>query len=109
MHVVKGGPAGGGYSTVEDLVRFDVALRQNKLISKESFDTLTTAKVGNYAYLFGDRKVNGQRVIGHNGGTSGVSAALDMYLDSGYSVAVMSNYDEAAFKVASQIQRALTQ
>ncbi len=109
MHVVKGSPAGGGYSTVEDLVRFDVALRQNKLISEESFDTLTTRKVGNYAYLFGDRTVNGQRVVGHHGGTSGVSAVLDMYLESGYSVAVMSNYDEAAIRVASQIQRALTQ
>jgi CubicO group peptidase (beta-lactamase class C family) len=28
MHVIKGGPAGGGFSTVEDLLRFDVALRQ---------------------------------------------------------------------------------
>src|SRR5207248_10392873 len=27
LHVVKGGPAGGGFSTVEDLLRFDVALR----------------------------------------------------------------------------------
>jgi len=114
MHAVKGGPAGGGYSTVEDLLRFDVALRQNKLISKESFDTLTTGKADmgpgdKYAYLFGDRTVNGQRIIGHSGGAPGINAVLDMYLNSGYTVAVMANYDEAAGMVASQIQRALTQ
>jgi hypothetical protein len=29
LHVVKGGPAGGGFSTVEDLLKFDIALLRN--------------------------------------------------------------------------------
>ena len=33
INPVKGSPAGGGYSTVEDMLRFDIALRQHKLLS----------------------------------------------------------------------------
>lgn len=113
MHVVKGGPAGGGYSTVEDLLNFDIALRQNKLMSKESFDILTTGKTERrpgtmYAYLFQDRNVNGQRIIGHGGGAPGINSVLDMYLGSGYTVAVMANYDGAASTVARKIEELLT-
>jgi len=113
LHVIKGGPAGGGFSTVEDLLRFDIALRQNKLLSKESFDLMTTGKVERrpgtmYAYLFQDRLVNGQRIVGHGGGAPGINAALDMYLDSGYTVAVMANYDGAASTVARKVEELLT-
>lgn len=113
LHVVKGGPAGGGYSTVEDLLNFDIALRKNKLLSEKSFDTMTTGKVERrpghmYAYLFQDKDVNGQRVVGHGGGAPGINAALDMYMDSGYTVAVMSNYDGAAGMVARKIGELLT-
>ena len=112
MHVVKGGPAGGGFSTVEDLLKFDMALRSNKLISQESFDTLTTGKTqmgpeSMYAYLFQDRSVNGHRIVGHGGGAPGINAKLDMYLDSGYTVAVMANYDGAAGTVARKIEELL--
>jgi len=112
LHAIKGGPAGGGYSTVEDLLKFDIALRNNKLISKNSFVLLTTGKTQRgpgvmYAYLFGDRTVNGQRIVGHGGGAPGINAILDMYLDSGYTVAVMANYDEAAGMVSEKIEKLL--
>jgi len=112
MHAVKGGPAGGGFSTVEDLLRFDIALRSNKLISQESFDTLTTGKTQRvpgsmYAYLFQDRRLNGHRIVGHGGGAPGINANLDMYLDNGYTAAVMANYDEAASMVAQKIEKLL--
>lgn len=44
MHVIKGGPAGGGYSTVEDLLRFDIALRSGKLVNRANVAILTTPK-----------------------------------------------------------------
>src|SRR5258707_8719164 len=35
LHVVKGGPAGGGFSTAEDLIRFARALRGHRLLGPE--------------------------------------------------------------------------
>jgi len=102
LHVVKGGPAGGGYSTVEDLLRFDIALRANRLLSPEWTTLATTDKFlsyGNkemqmkYGYGFMDVSMHGERVIGHNGGFPGVSALLNMYMKSGYTLVILSNYD----------------
>lgn len=102
LHVVKGGPAGGGYSTVEDLLKFDIALRTNKLLSPEWTELATTDKLQSYGepgkrmqygYGFMDVRIHGERIIGHNGGFPGVSALLHMYMHSGYTLAVLSNYD----------------
>jgi CubicO group peptidase (beta-lactamase class C family) len=114
LHAVKGGPAGGGYSTVEDLLAFDIALRRNKLISKESFENMITPRSdrssgSGYGYLFGNREVGGQHIVGHGGGAPGINAVLDMYLESGYTVAVMANYDGAAGRVADVLEKLLTQ
>ena len=93
----KGGPAGGGYSTVEDLVRFHIALRDHKLLSQKYTDLVTTGKVdmgrAKYAYGFGDETVNGTRVFGHNGGAPGIASDLSMYPELGYTSVVMTNYD----------------
>ncbi|MBT3242407.1 MAG: beta-lactamase family protein [Bacteroidetes bacterium] len=114
MNPVKGGPAGGGYSTVEDLLKFDLALRNNILLNKENFDIMTTGKVNRnetnkYAYLFTEKFVNGERIVGHNGGTAGLNSHLAMYMNSGYTVAIMSNYDPpAAEKLAQKIENVLS-
>ncbi|MGI9550438.1 MAG: serine hydrolase domain-containing protein, partial [Aurantibacter sp.] len=41
-HVIKGGPAGGGFSTVRDLHKFAIALTNEKLVSKTSLELLWT-------------------------------------------------------------------
>ncbi|MBI2760694.1 MAG: beta-lactamase family protein [Chloroflexi bacterium] len=111
----RGNPSGGGYTTAPDLLRFDRALRGHLLLSPEYTDIITTDKVstalgsGNrYAYGFGDDRVNGARIVWHNGGAPGVSAWLDMYFDLGYTAAILSNYDMAAMPVASWLRRILT-
>ena len=115
MHASKGGPAGGGYSTVEDLLNFATALYGGKLVSPEYVDILTTGKVDafgeghQYAYLFGDTDNNGVRVVGHGGGAPGINSELKMYVDLGYTVAVMSNYDMGASIVARKIEELLMQ
>ncbi len=96
----RGGPAGGGYSTVEDLLKFSLALREHKLLSRKSTELITTGKVkmgsGAYGYGFGDLTVNGQRFFGHNGGAPGIAAELRIFPASGYTIAVMGNYDPPA-------------
>ena len=44
------------------------------------------------------------------GGFPGINSQLDIYLDNGYTVAVMANYDPpAAQLVASRLREMLTQ
>ena len=111
MHVIKGGPAGGGYSTIEDLLRFDVALRSGKLVSKKYLDLLTTPKPEvnspNYGYGFGI--FDGGKIVGHSGGFPGISANLDIYLTSGYTVAVLSNYGRGAMPVVRKARSLIAQ
>jgi CubicO group peptidase (beta-lactamase class C family) len=113
LHVVKGGPAGGCFSTVEDLVRFASGLREAKLLSPEMTATMTTGKVSpnaekpgsRYGYGIGERTIAGERVVGHGGGFPGINGQLDIYWNRGYAVAVLSNYDPpAAEDVAEKIR-----
>jgi CubicO group peptidase (beta-lactamase class C family) len=97
-HVVKGGPAGGGFSTAPDLLKFANALLGHKLLSQHYTDIVTTGKVAagpglKYGYGFFCAEVNGKRTVGHSGGFSGINSQLDIHLDTGYTIIVMSNYD----------------
>lgn len=107
-HVIKGGPAGGGFSTVVDLHRFARALLTGKLVSKESLKTLWTDYVGaRYGYGFGIEKSSSGLVVGHGGGFDGINSNLDIFVDKGYIVAVMSNIDRGASPLAKKIARLL--
>lgn len=103
-HVIKGGPAGGGFSTVGDLHRFAVALVSGELVSRESTESMWTDHSGDgYGYGFGIQEAANGKVVGHGGGFPGINSNLDIMLDRGYIVAVMSNYGQAASPVARSI------
>jgi CubicO group peptidase (beta-lactamase class C family) len=102
---LRGTSAGGGYSTVGDLAKFASALLSHKLLNEEMTRMVTMGKVATprgskYAYGFDDRLQNGNRIIGHNGGSPGANAQLDIYVQSGSVVVALSNYDP---HVAEQI------
>lgn len=115
MHAAKGGPAGGGYSTVEDLYRFAQALLSYTLLDKKHFEIVTSGKINmfkgfdeeKYSYLFTERKIGDERIIGHGGGAPGINADLAIYMNSGYIVAVMSNYSNGAMVINNKIERLL--
>ena len=113
FHVIRGGPAGGGYSTVSDLHRFDQALRSGKLLKKESlaaaWTPTQTARSFNYGLGFFVEQSPVGRIVGHGGDFAGISAQLRMYLDSGHTLAVLSNYDGAAPLVESKARELITQ
>jgi CubicO group peptidase (beta-lactamase class C family) len=109
MHVAKGGPAGGGYSTVEDLLQFDRAMRSGTLVKAETRDRMWSPKPGSpdYGYGFGLQGQTGNRIVGHGGGFPGINSDLKIYVDRGYTAAVMSNYDRGASVVSGKIDELL--
>lgn len=104
QHVIKGGPAGGGFSTVRDLHHFALALLDGKLLSVSSLDLLWTDHAGaHYGYGFSVQD-DPVKVVGHSGGFPGISANLDVFLESGHVVAVLSNYGMAAAELSQRIR-----
>lgn len=108
MHVVRGGPAGGCFSTVEDLTKFANALTGHKLLSAKSTELLLSPKseFHNEPYGYGFRIIGkeGARIVGHGGGFIGISANLDIFIDQGLVAAVLSNYGGAARPVRNKIR-----
>jgi CubicO group peptidase (beta-lactamase class C family) len=109
MHVIRGGPAGGGYSTVEDLTRFAEALKGAKLVSAASYRLLTTPKpeLNSPEYGFGFGIQAGGRTVGHGGGFPGINSQLDIYVGEDYTLAVMSNYGGGAQPIAEKARALL--
>ena len=112
---MRGSPAGGGYSTVNDLYRFAQALRNGILVSSVMVETLTEGKVDTgrspnerYAYGFVDDRVNGSHIVGHSGYFPGVNSNLDIYVDEGYIVVVLSNNDMGGSTVNNRLRELLT-
>ena len=101
-HTARGGPAGGGYSTVPDLLAFARALRDGRLVRPETAALLTTAKpeAGSADYGFGFQQWSGGRMYGHTGGFPGISSALMIDRETGDVVIVMSNYGGASRPVS---------
>jgi CubicO group peptidase (beta-lactamase class C family) len=98
---VKGSPAGGAYSTAEDLLKFGEALRNHKLLRADSTAKILTGIVEyrpnrRYGYGFAVEALDNCTVIFHDGGANGVSAQFEMYPDYGFTVVVLSNYDHPA-------------
>jgi len=109
----RGTSAGGGYSTVEDLLKFATALQTHKLLNAQHTEMLTTGKAdtpggGKYAYGFQDAMVNGTRCFGHGGGAPGMNGELKICPGPGYVIAVLANLDPpAASRVANFITNRL--
>jgi CubicO group peptidase (beta-lactamase class C family) len=117
----RGSSAGGGYSTVEDLLKFATALQANKLLDAKHTELLTTGRVetpsgDKYAFGFQESVVNGLRCFGHGGGAPGMNGELKICpgpgnalhpgpaSGSGYVIAVLANMDPpAATRVADFI------
>lgn len=109
---MRGGSAGGGFSTVEDLLRFRNALLDHRLLSPASTELLLAGKVrmgehAQYGYGFMDRMVENQRAVGHGGGAPGICSLMNIYLDLGYSTIVLTNSDEDCMAADEIIKAAL--
>jgi CubicO group peptidase (beta-lactamase class C family) len=100
-HVIRGGPAGGGYSTAGDLHRFAIALLSGRLISRDMMKTLTTPKPerGAKQYGYGFAISPDGRIVGHSGGFPGISSNLDILPATGQVMVILSNYGHGGMKL----------
>ena len=112
---LRGGPAGGGYSTVEDLLCFATALHTHRLLTPAYTEIALGGKVetgpqAKRAYGFVEQRIADARIVGHSGGFPGINGSLDMYPDRGYTLAVLANYDPPAAELISlKVRDMLTQ
>ena len=102
----RGTAAGGGYTTVTDLMRFADALLRGRLLDARYTALLTTGTVdalgGKYAYGFVEHVESGVRSFGHGGNAPGMDADLRIFPASGYTVAVLANVDPPAAQRVSE-------
>ena len=92
----RGTAAGGGYSTVGDLLRFAQALDSGRLISEATLAEATRPHQEQYGYGF---DVQGQGRLGsygHGGGAPGMNGELRIFPQLGYVVVALSNLDPPA-------------
>jgi CubicO group peptidase (beta-lactamase class C family) len=86
----KGSPAGGGYSTAPDMLKFDMALRNHKLLSHEYTDLIFRRWEEGAGQPFVPKRAFG---LSAAGGAPGVSTFFCMDMMYGYTVVVLTNYD----------------
>lgn len=94
----RGTPAGGGYSTAGDLLRFAQALQGGKLLAPALLAQATQAQppAPDYGWGFGVRGEGALRRYGHNGGAPGMNGDLRIFPELGVVVIALSNLDPPA-------------
>lgn len=89
----SGSPAGGGYSTVGDMLRFALALEAGKLVSKATLADATTVRQKSYGFGFVIRGTGDWKAFGHGGGGPGMNGELRIIPAQGYVVVALANVD----------------
>lgn len=111
-HVIRGGPAGGGFATAEDLLRYAEALRGGAIVSPETLELMRTPKNDGATTRYGYGMVlwpgpGHPRYWGHGGDFEGVDADLMLFGDSGYTLIVLANQDSVNPPIIRLVQRLL--
>lgn len=112
----RGTSAGGGYSTVEDFLRFANALTSHKLLNAQTTDLMTTGKADTprgtkygFGLMVSDSGTPSVH-FGHGGGAPGMNGDLEIYPQTGYVIVVLSNLDPpAASRISDFIVKRLPQ
>jgi len=105
--IMRGSPSGGIYSTVEDLLKYDIALRSNKLLSPENSKNIFIGRpelnASFHSYGFFVSEGTAGRIASHQGDGNGVNCQFKMYLDLGYTIVVLSNYSQPSANIVANV------
>lgn len=92
---------GGIYTTVEDLYKFDIALRNNTLVNKENTSIMYTPvflSAGNenqYGFGWFINNSQGQKIVSHTGGLNGFRAIFWRDLKNNTVIIALTNQGDA--------------
>jgi CubicO group peptidase (beta-lactamase class C family) len=84
--------AGGLYSTVGDLFKWDRALYTDRLVSEHTLKKMFTPRLQNYGYGWFIREEFGRRLIEHRGGINGFLTMIQRFVDDDVLVVTLFNY-----------------
>jgi CubicO group peptidase (beta-lactamase class C family) len=104
-------PGGGFCSTVEDLVKFALAVQSGKLVQPQTLEQMWTkqktadGKETSYGLGFGIEERNGLRIVSHGGGQQRVSTMLYLVPEKKITIALMLNLEGAGGSVGSLTQQ----
>ena len=90
--VVKG--AGGLYSTVDDLLLWDQALYEDKLVSRKSLETIFTIHAGDFGYGWHIDEQFKRRRIFYDGVQIGFKSSISRYADDKVTIILLTNSDD---------------
>lgn len=102
-HGRQGSPAGGGYSTVRDMLLFAQGLKRHAFVSAESFKVMIANQTVGlkdafpYGYGFIPQKNDGEFSYGHGGIASGINLEFRYFPRLDVTMVVFSNQDNGAF------------
>jgi CubicO group peptidase (beta-lactamase class C family) len=106
-HVIRGGPAGGGYSNAPDLLKYAEALRTGKLITGSTLELMRSPKRELQAarYGYGFALFDAPDIWGHGGDFPGIDFDLHQFGDSGYTIILLANYDRVNDPILRKVIR----
>ncbi len=106
LDIIPPSADGGLFSTTQDLLLFDQALTDGKLISKTTLETMRQPKIGPSGYATIITTIDKGIGYGHNGGLPGYQADYRHYYigKDEYTAIVFSNHDFKAIPVLAAIQ-----
>jgi CubicO group peptidase (beta-lactamase class C family) len=90
--VVKG--AGGLYSTVDDLLLWDQALYEDKLVSQKSLETIFTIHAGDFGYGWHIDEQFKRRRIFYDGVIIGFKSSISRYPAEKVTIILLTNSDD---------------
>jgi CubicO group peptidase (beta-lactamase class C family) len=99
IHVYPEMAAAGLWTTPTDLAKFAIEMqlsragRSNKILAKETVETMTTSVLEDAGLGFFLEKHGNAVYFGHNGADEGFRAEMMLSRDKGYGVVVMANSD----------------
>jgi len=99
--------AGGLYSTVEDMYKWDRGLRSNKLLNADMTKKMFTPNLEHYGYGWIIQQFDGHDVVFHTGGIHGFNSVMCRLIEVDVCVIAICNYSIDIRAIAVHVSKML--